>query len=35
MDASDTAVFQFRNDQGTQQPFVGQEFTFLSGYLLG
>jgi hypothetical protein len=35
MDASDTAVFQFRNDQGTQQPFIGQEFTFLSGYLLG
>ncbi len=35
MDASDTATFQFRNDQGTQQPFIGQEFTFLSGYLLG
>ncbi len=35
MDASDTAQFQFRNDQGAQQPFIGQEFTFLSGYLLG
>jgi hypothetical protein len=35
MDASDTATFQFRNDQGTQQPFIQQEFTFVSGYLLG
>jgi hypothetical protein len=35
MDANDTVTFQFRNDQGAQQPFIAQEFTFLSGYLLG
>ena len=35
MDANDTATFQFRNDQGTQQPFITQEFTFLGGFLLG
>ena len=35
MDASDTAVFQFRNDQGSQQPWIAQEYTFFSGYLLG
>jgi hypothetical protein len=35
MDANDTATFQFRNDQGAQQPFINQEFTFLGGMLLG
>ena len=34
MDANDTATFIFRNDQGTQQPFINQEFTFLGGCLL-
>ena len=35
MDASDTMTFQFRNDQGTQQPHILQEFSFASGMLLG
>ena len=35
MDVSDTCVFQFRNDQGAQQPVINQEFTFLQGWLLG
>ena len=36
MDANDTAQFQFRHDQGVSgQVFIGQEYTFLGGYLLG
>ena len=35
MDANDTAIFQLHNNQGTQQPLVYQEHTFLSGWLLG
>ena len=36
MDANDTAQFQFRHDQGaSSQVLVGQEFTFVGGYLLG
>ena len=34
MDANDTCVFQFRNDQGAAQPVINQEFTFLGGTLL-
>ena len=35
MDAGDTAVWQFRNDQGTQQPVINQERTVLGAFLLG
>ena len=35
MDAGDTAVWQFRNDQGTQQPVINQERTILGAFLLG
>ena len=35
MDAGDTAVWQFRNDQGTQQPVINQERTVLGAWLLG
>ena len=35
MDANDTAIFQFHNNQGTTQPLIYQEHTFLSGWLLG
>jgi len=35
MDASDTATWVFRNDQGAQQPFVTQERTIFGAYLLG
>ena len=35
MDAGDTAIFQIHNNQGVQQPFISQEHTFLSGWLLG
>ena len=35
MDASDTAIFQLHNNQGTTQPLIYQEHTFLSGWLLG
>ena len=35
MDANDTAIWVFRNDQGTQQPFINQERTIFGAYLLG
>jgi hypothetical protein len=35
MDANDTAVWQFRNDQGAQQPVINQERTILGAFLLG
>ena len=35
MDANDTATWQFRNDQGTQQPVINQERTILGAFLLG
>jgi len=35
MDSGDTAKFQVNNNQGVQQPWVGQEATFIGGYLLG
>ena len=35
MDANDTAVWQFRNDQGTQQPVINQERSVFGAFLLG